>query len=233
MLSLWRGWAFGLNPMYAKRCPRAFPWWHWSPPSFLMVRHKFGSLSWISWTCGDWILPRGALCCFCRGQSSFEDWRAYKWKWSSPGISEALWWMLWAFCSKVLYFHSEGVLLTYFFSTLDAGMPYPQNLSTAKEVESVVKQHGATPATIAILNGVPCIGTSFAGLHEYKLLSNFKYQRHWTLTFSIVYSDGSKFSSGSYHLWVSAQVWLRKSWNFWRNADQQLQRLLGEILRKW
>lgn len=39
-----------------------------------------------------------------------------------------------------------------------AGMPYPQNLQTALEVEEVVRQHGATPATIAIIAGQPCIG---------------------------------------------------------------------------
>lgn len=38
------------------------------------------------------------------------------------------------------------------------GMPYPQNLYTAKEVEAIVKKNGAIPATIAILDGVPCIG---------------------------------------------------------------------------
>lgn len=38
------------------------------------------------------------------------------------------------------------------------GMPYPQNLETAKEVEAIVTQNGAKPATIAILDGVPCIG---------------------------------------------------------------------------
>ncbi|XP_058115299.1 pseudouridine-5'-phosphate glycosidase isoform X1 [Magnolia sinica] len=40
------------------------------------------------------------------------------------------------------------------------GMPYPQNLETAKEVESIIKENGAVPATIAILDGVPCIGLS-------------------------------------------------------------------------
>ncbi|XP_056846681.1 pseudouridine-5'-phosphate glycosidase-like [Raphanus sativus] len=38
------------------------------------------------------------------------------------------------------------------------GMPYLQNLlQTAKEVESIVRDNGVVPATIAILNGVPCI----------------------------------------------------------------------------
>jgi pseudouridine-5'-phosphate glycosidase len=33
------------------------------------------------------------------------------------------------------------------------GMPYPQNVETAHEVENIVRANGATPATIAILNG--------------------------------------------------------------------------------
>ncbi|MFS8019266.1 putative pseudouridine-5'-phosphate glycosidase, indigoidine synthase A [Helianthus anomalus] len=40
------------------------------------------------------------------------------------------------------------------------GMPYPQNLETAKEVEAIVREKGAVPATIAILEGIPCIGLS-------------------------------------------------------------------------
>jgi pseudouridine-5'-phosphate glycosidase len=37
-------------------------------------------------------------------------------------------------------------------------MPYPQNFQVAKEVESIVQQSGVTPATIAIIDGIPCIG---------------------------------------------------------------------------
>ncbi|WP_338846857.1 pseudouridine-5'-phosphate glycosidase [Massilia sp. W12] len=44
------------------------------------------------------------------------------------------------------------------------GMPYPQNVQTAREVEAVVRAHGATPATIAILNGKIKIGLSGAEL---------------------------------------------------------------------
>ena len=39
-----------------------------------------------------------------------------------------------------------------------AGMPFPQNLATAQEVEAVVRSHGAVPATIAIIAGQCCIG---------------------------------------------------------------------------
>ncbi|MBV1862989.1 MAG: pseudouridine-5'-phosphate glycosidase [Rhodobacteraceae bacterium] len=38
------------------------------------------------------------------------------------------------------------------------GMPYPQNLQTARAVEQVVRDHGAAPATIAISNGQIHIG---------------------------------------------------------------------------
>lgn len=41
------------------------------------------------------------------------------------------------------------------------GMPYPQNLETAKEVEAIVRENGAIPATIAILDGTPCVGLYF------------------------------------------------------------------------
>ncbi|XP_047324309.1 pseudouridine-5'-phosphate glycosidase [Impatiens glandulifera] len=40
------------------------------------------------------------------------------------------------------------------------GMPYPQNFETAKNVEQIVRDNGAVPATVAILDGIPCIGLS-------------------------------------------------------------------------
>lgn len=40
------------------------------------------------------------------------------------------------------------------------GMPYPQNVQMAREVESIVRSHGATPATIAVLDGVCTIGVT-------------------------------------------------------------------------
>lgn len=38
------------------------------------------------------------------------------------------------------------------------GMPYPQNVETAKRVEEIIRSEGAIPATIAILNGKIKIG---------------------------------------------------------------------------
>ena len=40
------------------------------------------------------------------------------------------------------------------------GMPYPQNVATALEVERIVRANGAVPATIAILNGKLKVGLS-------------------------------------------------------------------------
>ncbi|MBE5778632.1 MAG: pseudouridine-5'-phosphate glycosidase [Clostridiales bacterium] len=40
------------------------------------------------------------------------------------------------------------------------GMPYPQNVQTALSVEKMVRDHGAVPATIAILGGKICVGIS-------------------------------------------------------------------------
>ncbi|WP_193607671.1 pseudouridine-5'-phosphate glycosidase [Nocardioides lijunqiniae] len=40
------------------------------------------------------------------------------------------------------------------------GMPYPQNVAMAVEVEGIVREHGAVPATIAVLDGRPRIGLS-------------------------------------------------------------------------
>jgi pseudouridylate synthase len=46
------------------------------------------------------------------------------------------------------------------------GMPYPDNLTTAQAVEQVVRDHGAVPATIALVDGVLRIGLDEAGLER-------------------------------------------------------------------
>jgi pseudouridylate synthase len=44
------------------------------------------------------------------------------------------------------------------------GMPYPDNVAMAREVEAIIRGHGVTPATIAVLDGVPRIGLDDTGL---------------------------------------------------------------------
>ncbi|NLB32432.1 MAG: pseudouridine-5'-phosphate glycosidase, partial [Tissierellia bacterium] len=38
------------------------------------------------------------------------------------------------------------------------GMPYPKNVETALKVEKIIRDNGAVPATIAILNGKLKVG---------------------------------------------------------------------------
>lgn len=40
------------------------------------------------------------------------------------------------------------------------GMPYPQNVQTAKEVENIIRREGAVPATIAVIGGKMKVGLS-------------------------------------------------------------------------
>jgi len=40
------------------------------------------------------------------------------------------------------------------------GMPYPQNIETAMAVEAIVRENGAIPATIAIIDGKCRVGLS-------------------------------------------------------------------------
>lgn len=52
------------------------------------------------------------------------------------------------------------------------GMPYPQNYETALEVEKTVRDNGAIPATIAILNGVIKIGLNQSELEFFSKEKN-------------------------------------------------------------
>jgi pseudouridine-5'-phosphate glycosidase len=46
------------------------------------------------------------------------------------------------------------------------GMPYPQNVQTAREVEQIIRDAGAVPATIAIMDGKICVGLSNEQLEQ-------------------------------------------------------------------
>lgn len=53
----------------------------------------------------------------------------------------------------------EGKAVVALESTIIShGMPYPQNVETALNVENIVRENGAVPATIAILNGKLKVG---------------------------------------------------------------------------
>lgn len=59
---------------------------------------------------------------------------------------------------QVLADHQPVVALES--TIISHGMPYPQNVETALLVEKTVRQSGALPATIAILQGKLCVGIS-------------------------------------------------------------------------
>ncbi|KAM8751839.1 uncharacterized protein AB9X84_013244 [Acanthopagrus schlegelii] len=58
------------------------------------------------------------------------------------------------------------------------GMPYPHNLSTAKEVEAMVRAEGATPATVGVIEGEVRVGLSSEELdHLARCKSSLKVSR--------------------------------------------------------
>lgn len=62
---------------------------------------------------------------------------------------------------------AEGRPVVALESTIIAhGMPWPQNLETAREVEAVVRAEGAVPATIAVIGGRIRVGLADAELQQ-------------------------------------------------------------------
>lgn len=71
----------------------------------------------------------------------------------SPEVSEAM---------------KNGTPIVALESTIIShGMPYPQNVETARLVEAEVRTNGAAPATIAVIDGVLCIGLDDAQLEMF------------------------------------------------------------------
>jgi pseudouridine-5'-phosphate glycosidase len=63
------------------------------------------------------------------------------------------------FSPEVAAARSAGKPIVALESTIIShGMPYPQNMTMAHEVEQVIRDAGAVPATIAIIDGKICIG---------------------------------------------------------------------------
>ena len=65
------------------------------------------------------------------------------------------------FSPEVAAARATGTPVVALESTIIAhGMPYPQNVETARDVEQVIRDAGAVPATIAVIGGKICIGLS-------------------------------------------------------------------------
>ena len=68
---------------------------------------------------------------------------------------------LFFFSPEVSFALSQNNPVVALESTVIAhGLPYPNNLETALALEEIVRENGAVPATIAVLEGVPQIGLS-------------------------------------------------------------------------
>ena len=71
------------------------------------------------------------------------------------------------FSEEVLAARAAGKPVVALESTIIShGMPYPQNVQTAREVEQIIRDGGAVPATIAIIDGKICVGLSDPQLEQ-------------------------------------------------------------------
>ncbi len=71
------------------------------------------------------------------------------------------------YSAEVLTSLRAGKAVLALESTIVAhGMPYPENLEFAQEAEELAREIGATPATVAILDGEVCIGLDGDQLHK-------------------------------------------------------------------
>ncbi|WP_088280718.1 pseudouridine-5'-phosphate glycosidase [Ideonella sp. A 288] len=72
-----------------------------------------------------------------------------------------------AFSDEVLAARAAGTPVVALESTIIAhGMPWPDNVRTAREVESLIRAEGAVPATIAVIDGRIRIGLDEAQLER-------------------------------------------------------------------
>ena len=62
---------------------------------------------------------------------------------------------------------ADGRAVVALESTIIAhGLPAPDNLRVAREIEEVVRAAGSVPATVAVLGGEICVGLDDAGLER-------------------------------------------------------------------
>ena len=55
---------------------------------------------------------------------------------------------------------SQQPVLALESTIITHGLPVPENFQMAQSVENICRNHGVTPATIAVMNGSPCVGLS-------------------------------------------------------------------------
>ena len=75
----------------------------------------------------------------------------------------------WMDCSEEIQnsIEENGPVVALESTIISHGMPFPQNLETALEVESIIRKEGAIPATIAVVEGRIKIGLSNLELEQF------------------------------------------------------------------
>ncbi|GMF22959.1 unnamed protein product [[Candida] boidinii] len=53
------------------------------------------------------------------------------------------------------------------------GLPYPDNINMANKVESLIRSHNVTPATISFINGTPKVGLSQSEIETLGDINNY------------------------------------------------------------
>jgi len=72
------------------------------------------------------------------------------------------------FSSEVTEAKKKGLPIVALESTIIAhGMPFPQNVNTAREMQAIIRANGAVPAIIALVDGRIQVGFSDEGLHAF------------------------------------------------------------------
>ena len=61
----------------------------------------------------------------------------------------------------------NGPVVALESTIISHGMPFPQNLETALEIERIIRKEGAIPATIAVVDGRIKIGLSNLELEQF------------------------------------------------------------------
>src|ERR1044072_5465674 len=81
------------------------------------------------------------------------------------------------------------------------GLPRPQNVQTAQRLQEVVRETGATPATIAIINGQPSVGLNDDQINA--LANNSDIKKISTRDISVAVTQGWKDAST-----VASTAWI-------------------------
>jgi pseudouridine-5'-phosphate glycosidase len=99
------------------------------------------------------------------------------------------------FSSEVEMARLKGLPIVALESTIIShGMPYPQNYETAKKVESVVRENGCVPATIAIIEGKIKIGLDDSDIEK---LAKLAKKAHKTSRRDIAYVISNNLSGAT------------------------------------